>query len=201
MRIDFLGGTGTVTGSKYLLTHEGRRLLVDCGLFQGLKQLRLRNWDELPVDPAGIDAVLLTHAHMDHSGFVPRLVRLGFKGRVYCSAATRELCELLLPDSGRLQEEDADFANRHGRSKHKPALPLYTEEDARAALKRFEPVGFAQECSPWPGWSWQLRRAGHILGAASLRIGWEGSSILFSGDLGRNDDLLMPSASLACASG
>lgn len=199
MRIDFLGGTGTVTGSKYLLTHEGRRLLVDCGLFQGLKQLRLRNWDELPVDPAGIDAVLLTHAHMDHSGFVPRLVRLGFKGRVYCSAATRELCELLLPDSGRLQEEDADFANRHGRSKHKPALPLYTEEDARAALKRFEPVGFAQECSPWPGWSWQLRRAGHILGAASLRIGWEGSSILFSGDLGRNDDLLMRPPEAAAA--
>ncbi|SEF20956.1 MBL fold metallo-hydrolase [Variovorax sp. NFACC27] len=199
MRIDFLGGTGTVTGSKYLLTHEGRRLLVDCGLFQGLKQLRLRNWDELPVDPAGIDAVLLTHAHMDHSGFVPRLVRLGFKGRVYCSAATRELCELLLPDSGRLQEEDADFANRHGRSKHKPALPLYTEEDARAALKRFEPVGFAQECSPWPGWSWQLRRAGHILGAASLRIGWEGSSILFSGDLGRSDDLLMRPPEAAAA--
>lgn len=133
MRNDFLGGTGTVTGSKYLLTHEGRRLLVDCGLFQGLKQLRLRNWDVLPVDPAGIDAVLLTHAHMDHSGFVPRLVQLGFKGKVYCSAATRELCELLLPDSGRLQEEDADFANRHGHSKHKPALPLYTEQDARAA--------------------------------------------------------------------
>lgn len=108
------------------------------GLFQGLKQLRLRNWDDLQVDPAGIDAVLLTHAHMDHSGFVPRLVQLGFKGKVYCSAATRELCELLLPDSGRLQEEDADFANRHGHSKHKPALPLYTEQDARGpqALRR-----------------------------------------------------------------
>ena len=191
MRNDFLGGTGTVTGSKYLLTHEGRRLLVDCGLFQGLKQLRLRNWDVLPVDPAGIDAVLLTHAHMDHSGFVPRLVQLGFKGKVYCSAATRELCELLLPDSGRLQEEDADFANRHGHSKHKPALPLYTEQDARAALRRFDVVPFGQECSPWPGWSWQLRRAGHILGAGSLRVDWETSSIQFSGDLGRSDDLLM----------
>ena len=191
MRIDFLGGTGSVTGSKYLLTHEGRRLLVDCGLFQGLKQLRLRNWEALPVDAAAIDAVLLTHAHMDHSGFVPRLVQLGFKGRVYCTSATRELCELLLPDSGRLQEEDADFANRHGHSKHKPALPLYTEQDARAALKRFEVVPFGQECSPWPGWTWQLHRAGHILGAGSLRVGWEGSSILFSGDLGRSQDLLM----------
>jgi len=191
MRIDFLGGTGTVTGSKYLLTHEGRRLLVDCGLFQGLKQLRLRNWAVPPVDPASIDAVLLTHAHMDHSGFVPRLVQLGFKGRVYASAATRELCELLLPDSGRLQEEEADFANRHGRSKHKPALPLYTEQEARAALKRFEVLPFGQECAPWPGWSWRLSRAGHILGAASVRIGWPGASLLFSGDLGRGDDLLM----------
>jgi metallo-beta-lactamase family protein len=191
MRIDFLGGTGTVTGSKYLLTHEGRRLMVDCGLFQGLKQLRLRNWDALPVEPSSIDAVFLTHAHMDHSGFIPRLVRLGFRGKVHCSAATRELCELLLPDSGRLQEEDAAYANRHGHSKHEPALPLYTEEEARAALERFEPVPFGQECAPWPGWSWQLRRAGHILGAGSLRVGWEGASILFSGDLGRSGDLLM----------
>jgi metallo-beta-lactamase family protein len=191
MRIDFLGGTGTVTGSKDLLTHNGKRLLVDCGLFQGLKQLRLRNWDALPFDASAIDAVLLTHAHMDHSGFVPRLVKLGFKGRVYCTAATRELCELLLPDSGRLQEEETDFANRHGFSKHKPALPLYTEQDARAALKRFECVSFEEECSPWTGWSWQLRRAGHILGAASLRVAWNEGSILFSGDLGRSDDLVM----------
>ncbi len=191
MRIDFLGGTGTVTGSKYLLTHAGRRLLVDCGLFQGLKQLRLRNWDTLPVDPGGIDAVLLTHAHLDHSGFVPRLLRLGFKGPVYASQATRELCELLLPDSGRLQEEDADFLNRHGLSKHKPALPLYTEQDARAALRRFEVLPFDAECAPWPDWSWRLTRAGHILGAASLRIGWPGTGLLFSGDVGRGDDLLM----------
>ena len=191
MRIDFLGGTGTVTGSKYLLTHNGKRLLVDCGLFQGLKQLRLRNWDALPFDASAIDAVLLTHAHMDHSGFVPRLVKLGFNGKVYCTSATRELCELLLPDSGRLQEEETDFANRHGFSKHKPALPLYTEQDARAALKRFECVSFDDECSPWPGWSWRLRRAGHILGAASLRVAWNEGSILFSGDLGRSDDLVM----------
>lgn len=191
MRIQFLGGTGTVTGSKYLLEREGRRLLLDCGLFQGLKQLRLRNWEPLPIKASDIDAVLLTHAHLDHSGFVPRLVKLGFKGPVYCTAATRELCELLLPDSGRLQEEEADFANRHGQSRHKPALPLYTEQDARIALSRFEPVAFDTEQSVWPGWTWRLRRAGHILGAASVRVAWPGSSILFSGDLGRSDDLLM----------
>ena len=191
MRIQFLGGVGTVTGSKYLLEHNGRRLLVDCGLFQGLKQLRLRNWEPLPIKASEIDAVLLTHAHMDHSGLVPRLVKLGFKGPVYCSGATRELCELLLPDSGRLQEEEADFANRHGHSRHKPALPLYTEEDARAALKRLETIAFGEEHSPWPDWSWRPKRAGHILGAASVHIRWTGGSILFSGDLGRSDDLVM----------
>ena len=120
MRIQFLGGTGTVTGSKYLLEHAGRRLLVDCGLFQGVKQLRLRNWQPLPINAADIDAVLLTHAHIDHSGFVPRLVRLGFKGPVYCTEPTGELCKLLLPDSARLQEEEADFANRHGHSAGPP---------------------------------------------------------------------------------
>lgn len=191
MRIQFLGSTGTVTGSKYLLEHEGRRLLVDCGLFQGLKQLRLRNWEPLPVKAGDIDAVLLTHAHLDHSGFVPRLIKLGFKGPVYCTAGTRDLCDLLLPDSGWLQEEEADFANRHGHSKHKPALPLYTLAEARAALNRFETVSFEQSHSPWPGWSWRLKRAGHILGAASAKIEWDGGSILFSGDLGRSDDLVM----------
>ncbi|MFZ3119961.1 MAG: MBL fold metallo-hydrolase [Variovorax sp.] len=191
MQIEFFGGTGTVTGSKYLLTHEGRRLLVDCGLFQGLKQLRLRNWEPLPFDPASVDAVLLTHAHMDHSGFLPRFMTLGFQGPVYATAATRDLCALLLPDSGRLQEEEAEFANRHGHSKHAPALPLYTEDEARAALKRFETVAFDQHWSPWPGWTVRLRRAGHILGAASVHVAWPGGSILFSGDLGRSDDLVM----------
>lgn len=191
MQIDFFGGTGTVTGSKYLLTHEGRRLLVDCGLFQGLKQLRLRNWEPLPFDPASVDAVLLTHAHMDHSGFLPRFMTLGFQGPVYATAATRDLCALLLPDSGRLQEEEAEFANRHGHSKHAPALPLYTEDEARAALQRFEVVAFDQAWSPWPGWTVRLRRAGHILGAASVHVAWPGGSILFSGDLGRSDDLVM----------
>ncbi|MBO9512690.1 MAG: MBL fold metallo-hydrolase [Variovorax sp.] len=191
MRIQFLGGTDTVTGSKYLLEHEGRRLLVDCGLFQGLKQLRLRNWEPLPIEASAIDAVLLTHAHLDHSGLVPRLIRLGFKGPVHATQATRDLCELLLPDAGHLQEEEADYANRHGHSRHRPALPLYTEDEARAALERFQVLDFDKTHAPWPGWTWRLHRAGHILGAASLHIGWQGGSILFSGDLGRRDDLVM----------
>ncbi|MEJ8827295.1 MBL fold metallo-hydrolase [Variovorax humicola] len=200
MRIQFLGGTGTVTGSKYLLEHAGKRLLLDCGLFQGLKQLRLRNWDPLPIAPASIDAVLLTHAHMDHAGYVPRLVREGFKGPVFCTQATRDLCELLLPDSGRLQEEEADFANRHGHSKHKPAQPLYDEDDARAALKHFNPIAFDTAHSPWPGWTWRLQRAGHILGAGSARIAWDAGSILFSGDLGRSDDIVMRAPQVASPS-
>jgi metallo-beta-lactamase family protein len=191
MRIQFLGGTGTVTGSKYLLAHEGRRLLIDCGLFQGVKQLRLRNWQPLPIQAADIDAVVLTHAHVDHSGYVPRLVSQGFKGPVYCTEATLDLCKLLLPDAARLQDEEADFANRHGHSRHKPALPLYTEQDAREALKRFQALPFDKEHVPWPGWSWRFAHAGHILGAASVRVAWPGASILFSGDLGRRDDLLM----------
>lgn len=191
MQIQFLGASGTVTGSRYLLTHDGHRLLVDCGLFQGLKELRLRNWQPLPVDAADIDAVLLTHAHLDHSGFVPRLVSLGFKGPVYCTEGTRQLCGLLLPDSGHLLEEEADFANRHGFSKHSPALPLYTEEDAKAALRSFETCAFDEPFSPWTGWRIRLTRAGHIIGAASARIEWAGGSILFSGDIGRSDDLVM----------
>src|SRR5690606_16760969 len=128
MQLQFLGATGTVTGSKYLLRHRGSALLVDCGLFQGFKQLRLRNWAPLPVRVTDIDAIVLTHAHIDHSGYVPRLVNQGFRGTVYCSEATYDLCRILLPDSGHLQEDEADYANRHGFSRHKPALPLYTRE-------------------------------------------------------------------------
>ena len=134
--LNFLGGVGTVTGSKYLLEAGGRKILIDCGLFQGLKQLRLRNWDKFPVNPAQIDAVVLTHAHLDHSGYLPLLVKNGFRGAVFCTSGTRDLCAILLPDSGYLQERDADFANRHGFSKHKPALPLYTEKEARACLEQ-----------------------------------------------------------------
>jgi len=191
MKLTFLGGTGTVTGSKYLLEHEGRRLLVDCGLFQGLKQLRLRNWDSFPLLPSSIDAVVLTHAHLDHSGYVPRLVRQGFRGRVYATRCTRELCGLLLADSGRLLEEEADYANRHGFSKHRPALPLYTEQAARDAMERFSTRDFDRGFEPVPGVRVLLRRAGHLLGAASVRVEWDGGSLLFSGDLGRGNDLLM----------
>ena len=191
MKLTFLGATGTVTGSKYLIEHGGRRVLLDCGLFQGLKTLRLRNWAALPVDPASIDAVVLTHAHIDHSGYVPRLMAQGFRGRVHATSATTALCALLLPDSGHLQEEDARFANRHGFSKHAPALPLYTEADARRALEHFESHEFGVSFEPVPGLLVHFNPAGHILGAASAMVRTEMGSILFSGDLGRSDDLLM----------
>lgn len=191
MQLTFLGATGTVTGSRMLLEHGGKRVLVDCGLFQGLKQLRLRNWDPFAVAPAEIDAVVLSHAHLDHSGYLPRLVRLGFRGPVYATAATRELCELLLADSARLLEEDAAYANRHGFSKHHPALPLYDESDARAALAQFRSVPFEKGFEPIPGVDVVLGHAGHLLGAATVRVAWQGGSLLCSGDLGRGDDLLL----------
>jgi metallo-beta-lactamase family protein len=191
MHLSFLGGTGTVTGSKALLEHDGRRLLIDCGLFQGLKQLRLRNRDGLPAEPAQVDAVLLTHAHLDHSGYLPCLVQRGFRGRVFATQATRDLCGLLLPDSGHLLEEEARYANRHGFSRHQPALPLYDEAQARAALHHFQIQRYDEPFEPLPGVRAWFRSAGHLLGAASLRIEWGGQSILFSGDLGRSDDFIM----------
>ncbi len=189
--ITFLGGADTVTGSKYLITHDKRRLLIDCGLFQGVKQLRLRNWAQLPVAPAQIDAVALTHAHLDHSGYLPLLVRDGFGGKVYATPATRDLCKILLPDSGYLQEEDASFANRHGFSRHAPAKPLYTHNDAVASLKHIKATAFDRTVSPIPGWRITFQPAGHILGAASVLVEVAGRRILFSGDLGRSDDLIM----------
>jgi metallo-beta-lactamase family protein len=191
MQLTFLGGAGTVTGSKYLLEHHGQRLLIDCGLFQGLKQLRLRNWAALPVQPHAIAAVILSHAHIDHSGYLPALARDGFTGRVFATPATREIAGLLLPDSGHLQEEDAAYANRRGFSKHQPALPLYTEQDARKVLKRIVPTAFDTTFEPIPGVRVRFSPAGHILGAASVHVAWEGGSVLFSGDLGRNEDLIM----------
>jgi metallo-beta-lactamase family protein len=191
MRLDFLGATGTVTGSRYLLEHAGRRVLVDCGLFQGYKQQRLKNWAQLPFDPAALDAVVLTHAHLDHSGFLPALMQRGFRGRIYSTTATFELCRILLPDSAYLQEEQARFLNRHGYSKHKPALPLYTQEDAEACLKRFETKRFEKTFEPVPNMEVQFHPAGHLLGAASVRVVCEGVSILFSGDVGRPDDPIM----------
>ncbi len=188
MKLTFLGAAGTVTGSKYLLEDAGRRWLVDCGLFQGLKPLRLRNWDRLPFEPREIDAVLLTHAHLDHSGYLPLLVRNGFRGPIYCSPATAELCEILLPDSGYLQEKDAEFANRHGYSKHKPALPLYTERDARESLKLFQTLSIDSERTVGGRLGVTLRRTGHILGACSIEVSTDNRRLVFSGDLGRYAD-------------
>ena len=189
--LTFLGGAGTVTGSKYLLESDGRRILVDCGLFQGFKQLRERNWAPLPVDSASIDAVVLTHAHLDHSGYLPLLVRNGFRGPIISTHATFKLCELLLPDSGHLMEADAERANRYGYSKHAPALPLYTQEDARRALERFRPAPFREAVEIVPGCSALFRQAGHILGAATVELSWDGITTVFSGDLGRYGDATM----------
>src|ERR671932_2612118 len=149
--LTFWGGVGTVTGSKYLVENGGARVLVDCGLFQGLRELRERNWEEPPFDAKSLNAIVITHAHVDHTGYLPRVVALGFKGPVYCSRGTAELLKLLLPDSARLQEEEADYRNRHNLTRHEPALPLYTEDDARAAIKLLRPVentGAAVDVAP-----------------------------------------------------
>ncbi|MHC6052186.1 MBL fold metallo-hydrolase RNA specificity domain-containing protein [Ralstonia solanacearum] len=191
MQLQFLGATGTVTGSKYLLRKGNSTVLVDCGLFQGFKQLRLRNWEPLPIAASSIDAVVLTHAHIDHSGYVPLLVRQGFRGKVYCSEATRDLCEILLPDSGRLLEEEAEYANHHGFSKHKPALPLYTREDAENCLKRFAPRPFGQEFEPAVGLQARQDPSGHMLGSSFVTLTDGERSILFSGDIGRPNDLVL----------
>ncbi|MBI3545663.1 MAG: MBL fold metallo-hydrolase [Gammaproteobacteria bacterium] len=200
MQLTFLGATGTVTGSKYLIQFGDKKILVDCGLFQGYKQLRLRNWAALPLTPEKIDAVILTHAHLDHSGYLPLLIKNGFKGKIYCSAATRDLCAILLPDSGHLQEEEAAFANRYGFSKHKPAQPLYTRQDAERALAQFQTVEFERDF-PLPGDAiLYLRRAGHLLGASLVQIRHKEMTLLFTGDLGRpNDPIMVAPAEVARA--
>src|SRR5262245_36777422 len=188
--ISFWGGVGTVTGSKYLVQTNRARVLVDCGMFQGLKELRERNWQEPPFDPHSLNAVLITHAHIDHTGYLPRLVKQGFNGPVYCSRGTADLLKILLPDSGRLQEEDADYRNRHNLTKHQPALPLYTEKDAYASLEMLEPVDNNGEMfAVAPGISAGFRIAGHILGSSLvlLELDHVGRRVLFSGDLGHYD--------------
>ena len=191
MELTFLGAVGTVTGSKYLLKSNGLQLLVDCGLFQGLKQLRLKNWAALPIQPSQVDAVVLTHAHIDHTGYLPLFVKNGFSGKVYCSRATHDLCKILLPDAAHLQEEEAEYANRRGFSKHQPALPLYTKEDAENALALFEPVDFAQDIPLGHDTHIRLLANGHILGSASVRVANLNTSVVFSGDIGRPNDILM----------
>ncbi len=192
MRLTFWGATETVTGSKYLVEAGGKKVMVDCGLFQGFKEHRLRNWKPLPVSPKDIDALILTHAHIDHSGYIPKLVKGGFRGKIYTSAATTDLCRIMLPDSGYLQEEDARMANKYGYSKHKPALPLYTKKEAEDSLKYFEPVGFGQKTLLNDhDFSFTLHRAGHILGAAFVVLQSKDTRLLFSGDLGRPHDPVM----------
>ena len=200
MKVTFLGATGTVTGSKYGIRHGDSCVLVDCGLFQGYKQLRLRNWAPLPVAATSFSAAILTHAHIDHSGYLPLLARQGFKGPVYCTDATAALCEILLRDSAHLQEEEAAYANRHGYSKHSPALPLYTRDDAEAALRLLRPVGFDTEFAPAAGVTVRLSPAGHILGAALVSMCAGGRTLVFSGDLGRpNDRIMRPPAAVRAA--
>ncbi|HOO82136.1 MAG TPA: MBL fold metallo-hydrolase [Alphaproteobacteria bacterium] len=191
MKLTFLGATGTVTGSKYLLEDDNKKILIDCGLFQGMKELRQRNWENLPVNPASINAVILTHAHIDHSGYLPLLVKNGFDGQIYCSSATADLCDILLPDSAHLHEEDAERANRYGYTRHKPALPLYTQEDSYNALEKIEPVSFGDEHALSDILSFRLTHAGHILGASCVHISDGQTNIVFSGDLGRPRDPVM----------
>ncbi len=195
MNISFFGAADTVTGSRHLVEMAGRRVLLDCGLFQGFKTLRERNWQPFPVAAADIDAVVLSHAHLDHSGWLPVLVREGFKGPVHCSPATRDLAEVLLLDSAHLQEEDARRANRRGFSRHSPALPLYTTKDAERALARFVPIP-AGRLARVGALRVSLTPAGHLLGASAVTLAAADETLVFSGDLGRSDDLLMPAPEL-----
>jgi metallo-beta-lactamase family protein len=207
-KLSFWGGVGTVTGSKYLVESGGSRVLVDCGLFQGLRELRERNWEDPPFDPKHIDAVIITHAHVDHTAYLPRLVRLGFDGPVYCSKGTAALLKLLLPDSARLQEEEAEYRNRKALTRHEPALPLYTEADARAAIKLVKTcpnTGEATEVAEGVRAGFHI--AGHILGSSLVLLELEGAGadgkgrrVLFSGDLGHYDQPIIrdPVAPPAC---
>ncbi len=191
MQIGFYGAAGTVTGSKYLFSNDQHRVLVDCGMFQGVKKNRLRNWEDPPFDPSTLTAVVLTHAHLDHSGYLPALMKKGFDGPVYCTRGTKELCGIILPDSGYLQEEEAKYRNKTKTTKHSPALALYTEEDARNCLKAFKTVKRDTRLDLAKGLSVTFTRAGHILGASCVHLTSNGTTIVFSGDLGRMDGPVM----------
>jgi metallo-beta-lactamase family protein len=199
--LTFLGAARTVTGSKYLLEVDHRRFLIDCGQFQGLRELRRRNWAAFPVDPATISAVLLTHAHIDHSGLLPRLVAGGFTGPIYCTAGTAALCSLVLPDAAHIQEEDARFANQRGYSRHQPAEPLFTVADAEAALRRIQTVNFDVPLDLGDGIRAEYTHAGHLLGSSFIRVSRRrhGQRILFGGDLGRYGRPILPDPSAAPA--
>ena len=207
-KITFLGGVGTVTGSKYLVEHNEKKILVDCGLFQGFRELRERNWEEPFFDPQSLDAIIITHAHIDHTGYLPRVVRLGFTGPVYTSRATNDLLKILLPDSGRLQEEDADYRNRHELTRHSPALPLYDEKDAKETLKLIHPVpNNGQPVDICDGMRASFLVAGHIMGASLVLLEIDGAAddggtlkFLFSGDLGHYDQPIVknPAPPPAC---
>ena len=198
--LQFLGAAGTVTGSRYLIEAGGHRVLIDCGLFQGYKQLRERNWAPFPVDPASIDAAVLTHAHLDHSGYLPALVKQGFRGPIHCTDGSVALCGLLLPDSGHLLEEEAKYAARKGYSKHKTPLPLYTEQDAQRSLQQLQGHAYEQDVQLVSGIRARFHPAGHILGAAHVSLDVLGQRLHFSGDLGRQHESLMnpPSALPEC---
>jgi metallo-beta-lactamase family protein len=191
MKLTFLGAAGTVTGSKTLVTAGNKHVLVDCGLFQGFKNLRLLNWTAFPFDVQQIDAVVLTHAHLDHSGALPLLVKQGYQGPIYATASTIDLCAIMLLDSAKLQEEEANFANKHQTSDHHPAQPLYTTNDAKKTLRQFKPLDTQRVLTIAEGISVRLRPAGHILGACSAEMTADGQTVLFSGDLGRSDDKIM----------
>lgn len=191
MRLTFLGATETVTGSKYLLQYQDKKILIDCGLFQGYKELRLRNWSELPINPKEIDAVIITHAHIDHTGYLPLLVKNGFKGKIFSTKGTKALCEILLIDSAYLQEKDAERANRHGYSKHHPALPLYTQDDAKKALSQFTTLDYDDSYSLFPDLSFNFIFAGHIIGSSFVKIKQKNTTLVFTGDMGRPQDPIM----------
>ncbi|MEO6213383.1 MAG: MBL fold metallo-hydrolase [Vicinamibacterales bacterium] len=197
--ITFLGAAQTVTGSKYLLDTGKAKVLIDAGLFQGLKELRDRNWQDLPVKASELDAIVLTHAHLDHCGYLPRIVQQGFNGRVFCTAGTKDLCSLVLPDSAHIQEEDAENANRHGYSRHAPALPLYTGVDAARALALLQPVGYDRPMPLPGGIELTFLSAGHLLGSAYARFRLNGQTILFGGDLGRFGRPVLPDPTMVAA--